>query len=34
MSEQDVIAIVAYIKSLSPVPPPVAAQSQPIPSSP
>ena len=34
MTEQDVIAIVAYIKSLSPVTPPVAAQSQPIPSSP
>ena len=34
MSEQDVIALVAYIKSLSPAPPPAAVQSQPIPSSP
>ncbi len=34
MSEQDVIALVAYIKSLSPAPPAAAVQSQPIPSSP
>ena len=34
MSEQDVIALVAYIKSLSPAPPPAAVQSQPLPSLP
>ena len=34
LSEQDVLALVAYIKSLSPQPPPAAVQSQPIPSLP
>lgn len=34
LSEQDVIALVAYIKSLSPTPPAAAVQSQPIPSLP
>ncbi len=34
LSEQDVMALVAYIKSLSPTPPAAAVQSQPIPSLP
>ncbi len=34
LTEQDVIALVAYIKSLSPAPPAAAVQSQPIPSLP